>query len=131
HPEPNGEMMIRDVSTWSGRRATAALAVTMLLALQGCATAAGGGVGQPRASGGADARIGLRAGWNDAASAIHNLELIAHAPRPEGFGNPRDMNDFGFANTDIAFQGELAFLGNYNGFQVWDISTPEEPRLRS
>ncbi|MBA3891054.1 MAG: hypothetical protein H0X64_11035, partial [Gemmatimonadaceae bacterium] len=78
-----------------------------------------------------DPRIGLRAGWNDAGSAISNLQLLAHRTRPAGFVNPQDMGDFGVANSDIAFRGNLAFQGNFNGFQVWDISTPANPRLRT
>jgi hypothetical protein len=120
-----------DVSLLKPRRAvTAALASLLLLALPGCTAAVGGGATQPRAGDARDARIGLRAGWNDAEAAASNLQLIAHRPRPSGFVNPSDMTDFGFANTDIAFQGNHAFVGNYNGFQVWDISRPEAPTLR-
>jgi hypothetical protein len=32
-------------------------------------------------------------------------------------------------STDIAFQGDLAFQGNYNGFRVLDISSPGNPVL--
>src|SRR5690606_32793761 len=105
----------------------------LFLATSGCSAAAGGSgvTGQPRTGGGGEDRVGLRAGWTDAGSAIRNLELVAHRPRPSGFVNPSDMGDFGVANTDIAFQGDLAFIGNYNGFQVWDISSPENPRLRA
>ncbi|GAA4668651.1 hypothetical protein GCM10023347_22580 [Streptomyces chumphonensis] len=34
-------------------------------------------------------------------------------------------------NTDIAFQGDHAFVGNYDGFVVYDISTPASPRVVS
>jgi len=34
-------------------------------------------------------------------------------------------------NSDLAFQGDYAFQGNYNGFRVWDISEPEKPALVS
>jgi len=78
-----------------------------------------------------DARVGLRAGWHDAAQAAWNLELVSHTNRPERFFNPAQMGDFGFANTDVAFRGDLAFVGNYNGFQVFDISNPASPRLRA
>ncbi|HEX6927595.1 MAG TPA: hypothetical protein VF167_19375 [Longimicrobiaceae bacterium] len=115
----------------SAYRARAALVGILLLALPGCAAGVSGGSGGSRASGGRDARIGLRPGWQNAGEAISNLELIAHRPRPEGFRNPNDMGDFGYANTDIAFQGNFAFLGNYNGFQIWDISNPDDPQLRS
>ena len=78
-----------------------------------------------------DRRVGLSAGWMDAGSAISNLRLLAHRDRPAGFVNPQDMGDFGVANSDIAFRGTYAFQGNFNGFQVWDISTPGNPRLRT
>ncbi|HEX6060088.1 MAG TPA: hypothetical protein VFZ11_13840 [Gemmatimonadaceae bacterium] len=76
-----------------------------------------------------DPRVGLRAGWMDAASAIRNLTLVAHRDRPAGWFNPQSMGDFGFANADLAFSGSHAFLGGYNGIQIWDISTPSAPTL--
>jgi hypothetical protein len=36
-----------------------------------------------------------------------------------------------FSNTDLAFQGDLVFVGNYHGFNVYDISEPGSPRLRT
>lgn len=30
--------------------------------------------------------------------------------------------------TDIAFQGNRAYVGNYNGFTIWDIAKPKKPR---
>jgi hypothetical protein len=78
-----------------------------------------------------DPRVGLRAGWMDAGEAIRNMELVAQRPRPEGFVNPANPGDFGFANSDIAFQGSYLYLGNFNGVQIYDISDPANPRLRS
>ena len=78
-----------------------------------------------------DPRIGLKAGWNDAAEAARNLRLIGHHAKPEGFFNPADMGDFAFANSDLAFRGSYAFQGGYHGFQVWDISNPKTPTLRT
>jgi len=77
-----------------------------------------------------DPRIGLRAGWMDAGEAISNLEHLAFLPRPEGFYNPETPGDGRFSNTDLAFRGDLLFQGNYNGFQVFDISDPRDPELR-
>lgn len=37
----------------------------------------------------------------------------------------------GSIDTDIAFQGDKAFVGHYNGFQVYDISKPSQPTLIS
>jgi len=78
-----------------------------------------------------DPRVGLRTGWSDAGSAIRNLRLVAHRDRPQGFVNPQNPGDFGVANSDLAFQGNLLFLGNFNGFQVYDIADPANPRLRT
>jgi hypothetical protein len=79
----------------------------------------------------ADPRVGLGGGWMNAKEAIRNLELVGHHPRPQGFFNPAAMGDFGFANSDLAFSGNYVFQGGYNGFQVWDISKPNAPTLKS
>lgn len=34
-------------------------------------------------------------------------------------------------NSDLAFQGDYAYQGNYNGFRVWDISEGGDPQLVS
>jgi len=78
-----------------------------------------------------DTRIGLTPGWTDAGESALNLELIAHRARPQGWFNPAQQGDFAFANADLAFSGNLVFLGGYNGFQVWDVSTPANPTLRA
>jgi hypothetical protein len=83
---------------------------------------------QPRT---ADARVGLRGGWNDAQEASSNMRLIAHRNRPEGFVNPRDVGDFGLINSDLAFSGSRVFIGGYHGWQVWDVSTPSAPVLQA
>jgi hypothetical protein len=76
-----------------------------------------------------DPRPGLAAGWLDAETAISNLELLASVPRPEGFYNPESPHDQLLKNTDVGFQGDYMYLGNYNGFQVWNISEPVQPTL--
>jgi hypothetical protein len=76
-----------------------------------------------------DPRVGLAAGWMDAASAIRGLEHVAAIPRPEGFHNPASPGDRRFINSDLAFRGNLLYQGNYQGFQVFDISDPAEPVL--
>ncbi len=77
-----------------------------------------------------DPRIGLESGWMDAGEAIWNMEHLAFLPRPEGFFNPETPGDGRFSNTDLAFKGDLLFQGNYNGFQVLDVSDPTSPELQ-
>jgi hypothetical protein len=104
----------------------------LLLAVGLLSAAAEAGAQAPRLLGSPiDPRTRLRAGWADAGQAARGLELVAHRPRPQGFFNPAKMGEFGFANTDLAFSGNHVFLGSYNGFQVWDISDPRNPTLRS
>ncbi|WP_254879131.1 LVIVD repeat-containing protein [Streptomyces sp. NA04227] len=47
-----------------------------------------------------------------------NIEHLANIPKDVLPGN----------NSDLAFQGDYAFAGNYDGFRVLDISRPEKPR---
>jgi len=69
-----------------------------------------------------DPRIGLKAGVTDPGTAIWNLRLLSNTPKPEPFAEA--------TNSDLAFMGHYAIQGNYNGFQVWDISDPTAPTLR-
>jgi hypothetical protein len=69
-----------------------------------------------------DPRVGLRAGLRDAAEATWNMRLVTNVPSPEKFT--------GSTNSDIAFYKNYAIQGNYNGFQVWDISNPSHPTLK-
>ncbi|MCI0434389.1 MAG: hypothetical protein L0271_12235 [Gemmatimonadetes bacterium] len=68
-----------------------------------------------------DPRIGLKPGRADAGAAAWNLRLVSNTPSPEGF--------YGVTNSDLAFIGKYVFQGNYNGFQVWDITNPARPGL--
>ncbi len=68
-----------------------------------------------------DPRIGLRPGLLNAGEAIWNLRLVSATSAPKDF--------VGVTNSDLAFTGKYAIQGNYNGFQVWDISNPAAPVL--
>jgi len=79
-----------------------------------------------------DPRVGLKSGRMDstrrnmlepAGEAIWNLRLLSNAPTSEQFR--------GVTNSDLAFRGNYAIQGNYNGYQVWDISNPRKPTLAS
>ena len=78
-----------------------------------------------------DPRIGLSPGWTDAGSAIAGMEHLASMGKPDGFFNPDELGDGRFNNTDLAFSGNLMFQGNYHGFQIYDISNPANPTLRT
>jgi hypothetical protein len=77
-----------------------------------------------------DPRVGLAAGWHDAASAISGLELLASLPKGVGFVNPDSAFAGGYTNSDIAFTAGYAIQGNYRGFQIYDIEDPANPTLR-
>jgi hypothetical protein len=68
-----------------------------------------------------DPRVGLKAGLHDAGEAIWNMRLLSETPAPANFA--------GITNSDLAFSGKYAIQGNYNGWQIWDISNPSQPSL--
>ena len=68
-----------------------------------------------------DPRAGLAAGLFDAEQSSWNLRLLSETPPPEAF--------VGEMNTDLAFRGDYAIQGNYNGVVVWDLSDPARPEL--
>jgi len=78
-----------------------------------------------------DPRVGLKAGLHDAGVAIRGLELVATAPKPASFDDPSSPGNFLYANSDLAFRGDFVFQGNYNGFEVWDISDKTSPKIRT
>lgn len=115
----------------SARRSILHLRHLLVLAGTFLAAATAGAQGDSVAINHDDPRIGLRSGYTDAGEAARNLELIGHAQRLQNFGNPQNLGDFAFLNGDLAFKGNLAFQGGFNGFQVWDISNPKSPTLRT
>ena len=68
-----------------------------------------------------DPRIGLRPGMWDAEMALWNMRMISTTPPPKG--------SLGATHSDLAFVGKYAIQGNYNGFEIWDISNPVKPVL--
>jgi hypothetical protein len=70
-----------------------------------------------------DPRVGLRAGLMNAAEATWNLRVVSKTPPPATFA--------GITNSDLAFLGNYAIQGNYNGYQVWDISNPRSPAVKT
>jgi hypothetical protein len=76
-----------------------------------------------------DARTPLTPGLDNPGVAQQGMNLTAHLNKAAGFFNPANPGDFGFVNSDMAFQGNNAFVGNFNGFQVYNIANPSSPSL--
>src|SRR5204862_4958133 len=81
-----------------------------------------GGVMQSASAPNPDPRVGLHAGLWDAAQTAWNLRLVSTTKPSEKF--------VGSTNSDIAFTGNYVIQGNYNGYQIWDISNPSQPSLK-
>jgi hypothetical protein len=120
----------------SAMRPIAAPPLSLLLAvglwsLGACAhSTASSGAGGPSPAGdmstkapSPDPRIGLHAGLMDASEAVWNLRVLSKTPPSEKFA--------GQTNSDLAFTGRYAIQGSYNGYQVWDITNPGRPALKT
>jgi hypothetical protein len=70
-----------------------------------------------------DPRVGLKAGAFDAAEATWNMRVLSET-KP----SPKFLDK---TNSDLAFSGPYAIQGSYAGYQVWDISNPKTPSLKS
>src|SRR6185295_3454570 len=77
-----------------------------------------------------DPRVGLRAGWMDAAQAAWNIQLVSTTQPSPDFINRSTPGDFNYINSDISFTGPYVIQGNFAGIQVWDITDPNTPRLQ-
>ena len=104
-----------------------AFAVAALAVLGACAQAPVSTTSAPSAStSGApspDPRIGLKPGMWDAGEAIWNLRLVSATRPPEQF--------VGGINSDLAFTGNYVIQGSFRGYQVWDISNPAKPTIKT
>ena len=100
-----------------------------------------------------DPRANLKPGGPGvkAAEAAWNMELISNLPKPEGFfdperplgtrpperpepkpGEPRtppNPNQLSFTNSDLAFSGSHVVVGNYHGFNTYNIERANRPQL--
>ena len=70
-----------------------------------------------------DPRIGLRAGVSDAGQAAWNMRLMSSTAPSTKF--------VGGTNSDLAFIGQYAIQGSYDGYQVWNISNPSHVTLET
>jgi hypothetical protein len=95
----------------------------------------------PRA-GSDDPRIGLKGGMHDAAFAASGLQLLTAIPKPSVFDPPPPPdpppgappvrgggNGLTYANSDLAFSGNYAFMGNFYGITIYDVSNPAKAAL--
>jgi len=97
--------------------------VVAVVSLAACASSRGGSANHSTAAPTPDPRVGLRPGLHDAGQAAWNLKLVNNTPPSEQF--------VGSTNSDLSFYKNYVIQGNYNGFEVWDISTPSHPTLKA
>ncbi|MGH3484404.1 MAG: LVIVD repeat-containing protein, partial [Nocardioidaceae bacterium] len=110
--------------TFSRRRAVLAAGAAAVLAVTLAPSATSADPPDPD-----DPRVGIAPGyfpWHEVAS---NIDHIDNDPRAAPFDAP--PGNFGFVNSDLALQGDFAFVGSFNGFQVYDISDPTDPVLHT
>ena len=69
-----------------------------------------------------DPRVGLEAGRWDAGQAAWNMKMISTTP-------PSPKRRSARRTRTSRSRGKYAIQGNYNGFEIWDISNPAKPVL--
>ena len=94
--------------------------------------------GRGRAGGGAAAAAGTPAAPAGTPAAGTAAAIPAEPERPQT-GNPPNpppnappapaAQGLNFSNSDMAFRRADMFLGNFNGFNTYDIESPKKPRL--
>lgn len=88
------------------RRGSSTLTLVLLAAAVAAGPASAGHPGEGALSGSLTASTG---------AVSQNMEKLANSPNP------------GTTNSDLAFWGDLAYAGNYQGFRILDISEPSSP----
>ncbi|QNE05675.1 DUF305 domain-containing protein [Croceicoccus marinus] len=100
-----------------------------------------------------DPRTGLSAGYADAGKSARNMALVGELRKPAGFYDPANPSNLppaipaetegedpsygkrgshlSFANTDMAFRGDLMVAGNYHGFNIYRLGAEGMPALVS
>ena len=61
-----------------------------------------------------------RRGLENAGSVALGLQHLANRPKPAAVSG---------TNSDLAFQGDYAFAGNYNGINIYNVADPANPTL--
>jgi len=103
-------------------------AIAALVAVGACAQSTATTTSAPVAMSAAaapspDPRLNLKAGLYDAGEAAWNLKVVSKTPPSEKFK--------GGINSDLAFIGNYAIQGSFSGYQVWDISNPSAPTVKT
>ncbi|HEV2672809.1 MAG TPA: hypothetical protein VGU74_17085 [Gemmatimonadales bacterium] len=101
------------------------VSAAVVVSLAACASAGGktsAAVSSSTVAPTPDPRVGLKAGLHDAGQAQWNLRLVSNNPSPHPFDSS--------TNSDLAFYKNFVIQGNYDGFQIWDVTTPSRPTLR-
>jgi hypothetical protein len=79
-----------------------------------------------------DPRFDLAGGYSDAETASLGIDLVGRIDKSTTpFWNPANVGSIGFANSDLAFSGDHLIQGNWRGFNIFDISDPSDPTLRT
>jgi hypothetical protein len=64
---------------------------------------------------------------DNAGRAELGLDHLANRPKPPGMFDPANLGNFLFLTSDMAFQGDHAFVGSFNGFNIYNIANPANP----
>lgn len=104
-----------------------------------------------------DPRVGLKGGVTDAGVAADGMKLVLNLPKPPGFAagttpqekapapppvapppaapgappRPPRALQLGSTNSDLAFKDHYVVVGNYNGFNIYDIADPTKTTLKT
>src|SRR5688572_7784212 len=70
---------------------------------------------------------GSSAAVDDAGRAELGLDHLANRPKPPGMFDPNNLGNFLFLTSDMAFQGDHAFVGSFNGFNIYNIANAGNP----
>ena len=87
------------------------------------ACASSGGANNSMVAPTPDPRVGLKPGRYNAGQAQWNMRLVSNNPSRSPFDTS--------TNSDLAFYKNYAIQGSYDGYQVWDISNPGHPTLKT
>jgi hypothetical protein len=105
------------------KRISLLLSAVAVVSVAACASGGGSSAGNnSTVAPSPDPRVGLKPGRYDAGVAQWNLRLVSNNPSPSPFDTS--------TNSDLAFYKNYVIQGNYDGYQVWDISNPGHPTIK-